>query len=318
MYTIQHCPCCGSSETGATPAVVAPFLSEYALRGASSTCGLMECRKCAFRFFDARLDDTEIHRLYEGYRGERYFKVRHRYEFWYTRKVNADLGEDHQVLEGRRKGLTAFLGAHTDLTALNTVLDYGGDKGQLLPEGLGKQRYVYDISGLEPVSGVKRISDVKVLGEMKFELVILSHILEHCSDPGQMLREVQPLGKDSDSLLYVEVPYERYDLRWTGNGSLYGGYLRWLMKVPFLARAMDFYSTAFRVKANFIPPLGFAKLHEHINFFEANSLRQLLERGGFEVIACERRPFASVTGSVEVICALARMGTGIDLPTQNP
>ena len=316
MYTIQHCPCCGCLDSEATPAVVAPFLLEYALRGTQATCRLMECRKCAFRFFDTRLDDAEIHRLYEGYRGETYFNVRNRHEFWYTRKVNADLGEDPQILDGRRNSLTAFLSAHLDLAALDSVLDYGGDKGQLLPEGIGKQKYVFDISGLESVSGVERITDAKALGGMGFDLVILSHILEHCSEPGQMLQEVKPLGKNGGSMLYVEVPYERYNLRLTGGGNLYGGYLRWLMNIPFLARILDFYSTAFRVKFNFIPPLGFAKLHEHINFFEVDSLRRLLERGGFEVIACERRPFASTIGSVEVICALARMGNELEDPME--
>jgi len=44
-------------------------------------------------------------------------------------------------------------------------LDYGGDKGQFIPESIGKQKFVYELSDAAPVDGVARIaSDIDLDG----------------------------------------------------------------------------------------------------------------------------------------------------------
>ena len=45
-----------------------------------------------------------------------------------------------------------------------------------------------------------------------------------------------------------------------------------------LHQLMDLYSTAFRVKLGFLPPLGFAPMREHVNFFTLESISKLGER----------------------------------------
>ena len=64
-------------------------------------------------------------------------------------------------------------------------------------------------------------------------------------------------------------------------------YLQLLAKSPRLAMLMDFYSTACRIKFSLVPPLGFVKLHEHISFFNEQSLVALGRRAGQEVLVCQ-------------------------------
>jgi hypothetical protein len=52
--------------------------------------------------------------------------------------------------------------------------------------------------------------------------------------------------------------------------------------------------------------LGFVKLHEHINFFDAQSLRALLARCGFDVLTTETRHIRTEVGLDTVLVALAR------------
>lgn len=67
-------------------------------------------------------------------------------------------------------------------------------------------------------------------------------------------------------------------------------YLAWLkfvadMPVPLIT-LVDFYSSGFRDRFSVIPPLGFFKMHEHINFFDAVSLKRILEATGYHVVHC--------------------------------
>jgi hypothetical protein len=57
---------------------------------------------CSFRFFDSRLTDAEVQRLYAAYRGDGYFETRHAYEFWYSRKVNDGIGKDAAEITSRK------------------------------------------------------------------------------------------------------------------------------------------------------------------------------------------------------------------------
>lgn len=303
-YRAHSCLCCGSARYDAYPALVAPFLASYVFAARPRPTRLLQCRDCGFRFFEERLTDAESARLYSGYRGERYFRARHRREPWYTRKVNDGIGEDVGVARARRALVGEFIGRHADTGGIETVLDFGGDRGQMIPD-LGKDRYVYEISGMEPVAGVTSIQDTKDLGTDRFDLTLLSHVLEHVSEPRTILDQLLPVLKRR-GLLYVEVPLERVSLRWVRRSSRYDAYLRAVGRADLIATAVDFYSTLFRVRCGAVPPLGFVKMHEHINFFDERSLASLLARCGFDVIATERPVIRSALGETAVISALAR------------
>jgi hypothetical protein len=285
---------------------VSPFLASYALDRPVEPTRLLECRHCGFRFFEDRLTDTENGRLYAGYRGERYYRERHRCEPWYTRKANDGMGTDDSVLRARKALVDGFVRRHVDANTLGDVLDFGGDRGQLVPEGLGQRRFVHEISGVEPVAGVTNLADPAELGRHRFDLVLVSHVLEHCSEPSRVLGDVRALLRSKDAVVYVEVPYERPTLRLLGRAGPYRAYLSALRHAGPVLTAMDLYSTACRLRFDVVPPFGFVKLHEHVNFFDVASLRALLERSELSPIAVERLTVVSSFGETPVISAVAR------------
>ena len=103
-------------------------------------------------------------------------------------------------------------------------------------------------------------------------------------DPVRLLRTLRRLTREDRGFVYVEVPLERPWMGFQGRGQVTRAYLDLLRRSGLLLRLVDFYSSACRIKAGFLPPLGFSKLHEHINFFSAEALHLALERGGFALI----------------------------------
>jgi hypothetical protein len=266
--------------------MVSPFLARYVLKATPSLCSLAQCETCSFRFFDSRLTPAEVEKLYSGYRGNEYFRVRHAVEPWYSKKVNDGIGGDPDEIRKRNDSLATFLGAHVEMGKIETILDYGGDRGQFIPVALGKLKFVFEVSAATPVDGVTRIGSNAELQERRFDFLLLCGVLEHCSEPLEILRALTSLAKGPDSLFYIGVPYERFDLSLAGTGKLQNLYLDLLRHTgPFLT-LLDFYSTAARVRWDIIPPLGFMKCHEHLNFFNERSMFALLRRVGLEMIAC--------------------------------
>ena len=280
MYFINSCPCCASTQLQKWPAIVAPFIAHYACGTEPQACDLCECRNCTFRFFDSRLTDQEIGTLYAGYRGPAYFNARHRHEFWYSAAVNAGIGNDPAEIESRKLNLAKILSGRSDSIA--SVLDYGGDRGQFIPDHLGTERYVFEISDATPVPGVTRLRSVE---QKRFDFVMLAHVLEHCSEPLKVVEELKQLA-NGRTIYYFEVPFERPSLRLAPRGTLQHIYRDTLLRARPLLTAIDFYSTVCRVKFDRNLPLGIHKCSEHLNFFNEESLRALLERSGYELFEC--------------------------------
>jgi len=124
------------------------------------------------------------------------------------------------------------------------------------------------------------------LAELKgrADLVLNCHVLEHLNDPAKGLAESVSVLKPG-GILYLELPYEP----WRGPFLPPAVTRPWVellsrTKLPLLAA--DFVSTAARVKLHVLPPLGFVAVREHLNFFNVESVRRLVERGGLEVLLC--------------------------------
>lgn len=307
MLKVSQCPCCDGGSTRSWPAVVAPFIAEFVLREPASHCKLLECDNCGFRFFDERFTGAEIERLYSRYRGPEYFEVRHRHEPWYTAGFNKNASAQIETLIERKRRMATLLGAHLDRSQVGAVLDYGGDSGQAIPDGWGSDRVVYDLSDSPAAPAVRKVSDEAKLSRHAFELIFLLHVLEHVPDPTAMLCRIRLLLRDG-GFLFVEVPCERYSLRALGRGAIAESYARWLATHPYALLAVDFYTTAARVKCGFVPPLGMLKLHEHINFFDERSLSALARRTGFEIVAMERQRFAKRSDPLVLVGLLRASG----------
>jgi hypothetical protein len=191
MYRIDQCPCCDGRELDAYPAGIAPFIAEYALDGSNAPTRLFRCRACSFRFFEHRFTDEEAARLYAGYRGERYFQVRNRHEPWYTRTFNTQLSKTGGVAE-RRETIAALVRAHH--APIRSILDYGGDRGQFLPDLAGVERFVFDISGVPAEPGVTAFSSAAQVEGRTFDAVLASQLLEHVSDVSAVLQHIRALA----------------------------------------------------------------------------------------------------------------------------
>jgi SAM-dependent methyltransferase len=306
MYTIEACPCCQSKESRARWAIVAPFLARYAVEKPPFLCKLLECAVCSFSFFNARLTPDEVTRLYSGYRGERYFAERHRWEFWYSKEVNDGIGGDPKEIATRVAALEELCLPRVGNATVKTVLDYGGDRGQFIPKSIGTEKFVFELSDAEPEPGIQRIGSEQELNGRRFDFIMALGVLEHCSEPADVLEQLRSC-LNPGSFLCIGVPYERYGVGFAGRGNLYSSYLNVLLHFPAALVAVDFYSAATRIRLNHIPPFGLLKCHEHLNFFDIKSMTALLTRTGFEVVESRIECIAKYPARVESLYVLARL-----------
>ena len=249
MYTVKKCLCCGSENLGASYGLVAPFIAQYVFKSSHThTCRLFHCNDCGFRFFESRFEDSEVDRLYNDYRGLNYYSVRHRFEPWYTRSINDGIGNDQITINFRKEYLQNFLHAHIPIQKVKRLLDYGGDHGQFIPDNIAEECYVFEVSGVEPIPGVILIDEMSELEKQIFDIVILSAVLEHVSDPLAILRKIHGILSPNGYLL-LEVPYESFYYRnWFGD-SFTQKYLNLLAHSPMqVVKFVDLYSTFSKIK----------------------------------------------------------------------
>jgi len=240
---------------GWKPAVVTP---EWGLRDIPSsalyaTCNSLECAECGLVFLDMRFDDEEMARLYHGYRDGHYNSLRETYEPGYIERNAGRLDEGSAHVQEVEAFLLEFMDSP------RAVLDIGGHTGANTPfRGRLVLHAVLDISEAPLVSGAVPRSDLEALNN-QFDLVVLSHVLEHVAFPIEKLNEAGRF-MGSDAHLYVEVPVE------------------------------DFMLSPAKLNAETVRR-GATKRHwhEHINAFTQVSLESALTVAGLEVVALQRR-----------------------------
>jgi hypothetical protein len=156
--------------------------------------------------------------------------------------------------------------------ALNgkSMLDYGGADGQYLPAFEGN-KYVYEVSDIDPVQGVVRISDESLL--QTYSYIQLSHVLEHVTEPLQMVKRVAAYLAE-DGYLLVEVPQDL--------------------------------STALLEKLQTGSTDVFVGIHEHINNYSLLSVQKLIAAAGLEIVFIEAIPVVSPVAKQDYIRALAK------------
>jgi SAM-dependent methyltransferase len=118
-----------------------------------------------------------------------------------------------------RKAPNAFL--HKHIKATDKVLEIGCDRGQVLAEINAAERVGVDYNGAAIAAGRAAYPDLTLItGEAReylatapeFDVLILSHVLEHVDAPEEFLHSV----KDRFARIYVEVP----DFDWTDLNSV--------------------------------------------------------------------------------------------------
>lgn len=288
MYTINTCPACAASSCKVFPALVSGFVKSRVLPPAASglTCFAV-CSNCGLQFFTDRFEPAELQRLYTGYRGADYLKQRQAAEFWYTERMNGELADSDEIVQQRQRSLAAYTALHWQGWQPPRILDYGGDRGQFIPAVWTGEKSVFEMSGIAPVDGVRSVAREAELQPAGYDCILLCHVLEHASAPAVMLAAIRPLLVPG-GWLYIEVPAEEMRLSPFMQSRLYANWLQLTDCTPRLRRLVEFYSAAAKKLLCWIPPLGSARLHEHINFFAEGALRQVAEKADFTVVDVTR------------------------------
>ncbi len=272
----RACVCCGSTDLGASPAILMPFVAHRALGWqpveideswglrtirsgmAYSICNSLWCRSCGLLFLDLRFSQAELDALYADYRGADYVALRERYEPGYAlRNEGFDAGIRYM------ESVESFLEPH--IPSEPRVLDWGGDTGRNTPfAGRRALCQVYDISDKPALPGIDKVARETAFAT-SYDLVVCSNVLEHVPYPLDLVAELRrTMGPDT--VLYIEVPHEEVVRTHRGPNDLNPQKRHW---------------------------------HEHINFFSRESLLRMVRAGGMEVaainelhIVAEDRPVA--------------------------
>lgn len=98
----------------------------------------------------------------------------------------------------------------------NSVLDFGSGKGQFLAvaksldwEGLGIETAKERANFAKENYGVEVLTefyDGGIIGNGKFDLITLNHVLEHLPDPVSLVTELIEKNLSPNGLVYIEVP----------------------------------------------------------------------------------------------------------------
>lgn len=291
------CLCCASTSLRTENTVVSPFVAYRAWQGEPILTKIAFCAHCGFRFFDRGLSTDEATRYYRNYRNEDYFRDRHRFEPFYTRKAHRLISTWLSSVE-RRTALRNALDAAGAPHCFTAILDHGGSDGCLLTGIDADRKAVFDPSGSPTVAGVESIADEATIRQ-EWDLVISCQVLEHVHDPEATLRRIHT-ALTPRGWLYVEVPDEIWRNH-SGHGELRDACLRWLLKRPRLLIAADTLSTACRIKFGVLPPMGFVPMREHLNYFTNEALKALVRNSGFDVLTAG----VNTTGQTFVIAKKA-------------
>jgi hypothetical protein len=250
-------------------AFYSPFIAKRIWNRRPFPIELLTCKTCGFIFANPRFEPAEEKILYAGYRAAEYQNERHTCEPWYTEGFNRSLFSP-EVLTKRRGPLAAIFREHVP-QSVKTILDFGGDRGDLF-EGLipGSSTCVYDISGVEPVHGVRALRSMNECAAYGFDLIACSNVLEHVGSPRNIVDEMNKIAAP-DTLFFIEVPSES-PFGTAGFVKRFAQQLILLGARPGLAFSML--------------PFDFVRLvHEHVNFFSVESLVKLMQVAGLEVFA---------------------------------
>ncbi len=194
----NSCPICNNQDLiHELKVVVSPWIRRLGIH--KKTSKYFYCQECSLGFFNYRYSPKEMSLIYNLYRGDKYLKNRNKWEPWYTKDFNAT-HDRPSYINSRKKYLETFLSDNLK-SKPQTLVDYGGDKGQYVPD-LGQEiSYVLDVSNNDTMPGIRRIANLNEV--VNPDLVILSHVLEHVSNPLSMLENLLEQSK----VLYVEVPF---------------------------------------------------------------------------------------------------------------
>jgi hypothetical protein len=211
---------------------------------------IQACTSCSFVQTKHGFSDESLNNLYRDYRSETYNRERIHYEPSY-RSIASQVGSSQEEIDARIETLTSWLQNLIVPDSSFSMLDYGGADGKFLPRMAG-DKYVFEISNIEPVPDVVSIKDESQL--KLYSYIQLAHILEHVNQPLEMVCRVSRWLLPG-AYLYIEVPQDFTDAKLS---QLVAGT----------------YS-------------GVVPIHEHINLYNARSVEKLMSSAGLQLVRVE-------------------------------
>ncbi len=192
METVASCPLCGCDQHQ-------PF-EEH--QDAGRTLSYRICCGCGLVFQSPRMTEDELRAFYVS----EYRDV--------VQGSEAPTEKDLRIQAGRARHLVAFVNGR--LPRVQRHLDIGSSGGVLLR--MMKRKYGCYSAGVEPGEAYRRFSvergdvvyatmdDLDQAGERPFDLITMSHVLEHIGDPVSLLRQLRERWLVTGGYLLVEVP----------------------------------------------------------------------------------------------------------------
>jgi hypothetical protein len=209
MVNAETCPVCDSQDLFKEPGFLSRIITWRSTGidpGKNVTNQKVTCNECKFIFSELRLTESEKANYYLGYRDETYIKQRKICTPFYDKLQ--ELFAQPWYIKHRQFAILSLVQRHINLSSIKTILDYGGDTGELIPSSFkNSKKYVYDLSGRPLLPGVQTIVDV----DQKFDLIICAHVLEHESEPHTLVERLK-MHMHTNSLLYLEVPYKEQSM----------------------------------------------------------------------------------------------------------
>lgn len=218
MKYIDFCPCCNSKNfADSSAAGFSPFVMDRMLGLAKSQdpkphpAIIFICADCNFMGVNVRFTLEEERRYYQNYYQDSFTDHRTAYEGpeWipYQKFYTSD---GYKKL--RRNTAAQILANRIDLTKIGSVLDYGGNTGELFPEQFNNiPRYLIEVESRTLSEGVIAINAPL---EKPVDLIICSHTLEHVSFPNLLIEDLKKYAGPG-TYIYVEVPTEEVSANFT-------------------------------------------------------------------------------------------------------
>lgn len=279
MIDVPQCVICDGPIRRLQRALVAPFLARRIWNRAPFCVDLVRCAACGFMFYNPRLDAAEEGRLYANYHSKEYQRMRQASEPWYTVRFNAGLVRSDNY-DRRRHALAGILRQHLGTRPIRRILDYGGDRGDLV-RGLvdGARAFVYDISGVPAAHGVTVTTDP---ASCQADLIVNSNVLEHVGFPRRLLEDILK-STPAGGIVLLEVPCELP----FGLSRI----ARRIAQIGIVALMRP------AVALSVLRPASLFMMHEHVNYFTEQSLRALMHSCGCKVIAAGSHPLDGIVES---------------------
>lgn len=292
MKNKNSCLICENSNTETYDAMFCDFISERVFEGKNQQFNMIKCPECGFSYYEYRFNEEEVKKLYSNYRDENYQKQRQKHECWYTKEINEQIGKNPTEIKNRNENLTKILEKNLNPSKIKTVLDFGGDKGQFIPEVLiDAYKFVYDISGIETVEGTSPLSSLDDCKKNNYDLILCSHVLEHVTNPNEILNDIKSLMKKGQ-YLYVELPFDS------------PFYKKPFSNLQFLLN--KYYNWGNLIK-HFINSKKYGHKHlmsEHINYFTPESISILFKSKGFKILSNDVKTINASWNKSKMICVL--------------